>query len=100
MKKLVMLLMLLLIPTFTFAQEIPNTKVKTQGNYVAKKWGGKANVILPPNHKLVMITWKQDDMWILYRPFRDGERAEYYIYEEDSRWGLVEGKVVIQEVEE
>ena len=97
MKKLVMLLMLLLVPTFVYAQE----SVKSQGSYIAKHWGGKANVTLPANHKLVFVTWKgADTMWILYRPFREGERAEYYIFEEDSRWGFMEGKIVIQEVEE
>ena len=96
MKKLVMLLMLLLIPAFACAEG-----VKSQGNFIAKHYGGKANVTLPANHKLVFVTWKDaDTMWILYRPFREGERAEYYIFEEDSRWGVMEGKIVIREVDD
>ena len=73
--------------------------VKSGGNWIAKRIGGSAHVTLPSKHKLVTLTWKQDDMWILYRPFREGEKAEYYIYREDSKFGLIEGTVIIKECE-
>ena len=75
--------------------------IKSSGNIIAKTIGGKANIELPPNQKLVSVTWKgkNDSMWILYRPFREGEKAETYIYQEDSMWGLMEATLVIKECE-
>ena len=75
--------------------------IKSSGNVITKRLGGKANIELPPNQKLVSVTWKgkNDSMWILYRPFREGEKAETYIYQEDSMWGLMEAILVIKECE-
>lgn len=71
--------------------------MKSSGNWIAKRIGGSAHITLPPNHKLVTLTWKQDALWVLYRPFRDGEKPEYYVYKEDSKFGLIEGTVIIKE---
>lgn len=71
--------------------------MKSNGNWLAKRFGGSAHITLPPNHKLVSLSWKQDDLWVLYRPFREGEKPEHYIYKEDSKFGLVEGTVIIKE---
>ena len=73
--------------------------IKSGGTVIAKKVGGSANVELPPKTKLVLVTWKGDNLWVLSRPFREGEKAETYTYQEDSKWGLIEAKIVIQETE-
>lgn len=77
----------------------PNEDVKSSGSVVAKKVGGTANIVLPPKQKLVSVTWKRDDMWILYRPFREGEFAEEYTYKEDSTFGMMEATLRIKEQE-
>ena len=80
--------------------ETKTNEIKSTGSVIAKKMGGKATIVLPPKQKLVMVTWKEKDaMWFLYRPFRDGERAETYTYQEDSKWGLLEATITIQECE-
>ena len=73
--------------------------IKSGGTVIAKKVGGSANVELPPKTKLVLVTWKGDNLWVLSRPFREGEKAETYTYQEDSKWGLIEAKIVIRETE-
>ena len=73
--------------------------LKAGGTVIAKKVGGSANIELPPKSKLVLLTWKGDNLWVLSRPFREGEKAETYTYQEDSKWGLIEAKIVIQETE-
>ena len=73
--------------------------LKAGGTVIAKKVGGSANIELPPKSKLVLITWKGDNLWVLSRPFREGEKAETYTYQEDSKWGLIEAKIVIRETE-
>lgn len=76
-----------------------NDDVKSSGSVVAKKVGGTANIVLPPKQKLVSVTWKLNDMWILYRPFREGEFAEEYTYKEDSTFGMMEATLRIKEQE-
>ena len=74
--------------------------LKAGGTVIAKKVGGSANIELPPKSKLVLLTWKGDNLWVLSRPFREGEKAETYTYQEDSKWGLIEAKIVIRETEQ
>jgi hypothetical protein len=66
-------------------------------NQRARQFGGTANEVLPPGRKLVIATWKQDNLWILTRPMKSNEVAEVYEFTESSSFGLVEGKVVIKE---
>lgn len=75
-----------------------NSKVKSTGNVIAKRVGGNATVTLPDNQKLQLVTWKEDDMWLLYRPMRADEQAETYTYQEDSRFGILEASITIREV--
>jgi len=62
-------------------------------NQRAKSFGGTMTVELPKNHKLVNATWKDEEVWYLYRPFRAGETPETHILQEDSKYGLITGKV-------
>lgn len=75
-----------------------NNNIKSTGSVVAKKVGGSATIILPDNQKLQLVTWKDDNMWVLYRPMRADEQAETYTYQEDSKFGLMEAKITIREV--
>lgn len=52
---------------------------------------------LPVNNKLTLVTWKGDNLWVLYRPMRNDEIAETYVYQEDSKWGLLEASYKIVE---
>lgn len=54
-------------------------------------------VDLPTNTKLVNVTWKEGEMWFLYRPMRENESPETFTFQEKSGLGLVEGKVVFKE---
>ena len=75
-----------------------NNNIKSTGSVIAKKVGGSATIILPDNQKLQLVTWKDDNMWVLYRPMRADEQAETYTYQEDSKFGLMEAKITIREV--
>lgn len=65
----------------------------------ARGLGGTSRIELAGGAKLVNVTWKQADLWILTRRMREGEKAETYWFQESSTWGLLEGKVVIVEAE-
>ena len=65
-----------------------------------KSLGGEMTVELKPGQKLEEITWKDDSLWILTRPMREGETPETHKFYEDSEWGVLEGTVTIVEKED
>lgn len=66
-------------------------------NMRAKAWGGKMTVNLPEGKKLVLATWKNGDLWYMYRTAHPDEQPESYTFEEDSTWGVAEGRVIFKE---
>lgn len=63
----------------------------------AKNWGGSYVEKVDNCEKVVTVTWKGDNMWILTRPMRAEDTVERYSFVEDSSWGNMEGKVTLQE---
>jgi hypothetical protein len=66
-------------------------------NQRAKSWGGTADVNVEPNHKVVNVTWKDNDLWILVRPMTSTDVPETLVFYEKSGWGVLNGKYVIHE---
>lgn len=99
MKKIMLIVLAAVALLLCGCGQNPNDDVKSSGSVVAKKIGGTANIVLPPKQKLVSVTWKRDEMWLLYRPFRSGEFAEEYTYREDSVFGVMETTLKIKEQE-
>jgi len=63
----------------------------------AKKWGSTATIDVPINKKVINVTWKDNDVWILTKPMSSKDIAEVYEFNESSSWGILEGKLVIKE---
>ena len=63
----------------------------------AKQSGGTMKVDLPPNTKFVNATWKNDELWYIYRPRKAGESVDIVTMQENSNWGIMEGKVEFNE---
>jgi hypothetical protein len=63
----------------------------------AKNFGGSTIVELPEGKKLVMVTWKESEIWILTRDMREDDSVETYDFSEKSSWGILEGSVTIKE---
>lgn len=89
MKKVTLCGLVLLFAIMFFAGCTENERVK--------KYGGTATTELTCGEKLVNITWKEDSLWILTRPMKAGDIAETYEFKEDSKYGVMEGKIVITE---
>ncbi|MBO7450420.1 MAG: hypothetical protein J6U54_08620 [Clostridiales bacterium] len=64
-----------------------------------RELGGNMTLTLDPGVKLEEITWKEDSLWYLTRPMRDGEKAETHVFKQSSEWGVFEGTVTIIEKE-
>lgn len=67
------------------------------GNKRAKKFGGTVTYELDTTKKFVNITWKDESIWILTRERKKGEKPEAYTFKEESKHGIIEGKVIIVE---
>jgi len=66
-------------------------------NQMAKTFGGTMKVDLPPNREFVNATWKNEELWYIHRPRKEGETIDVYIMQEDSNFGLLEGQVQFTE---
>jgi len=62
-------------------------------NTRAKSFGGTETINLPECTKLVNVTWKENQLWFVSRPFRDNEKPEIFTFKEESALGLIEGQV-------
>ena len=65
----------------------------------ARSFGGDVKIELEPGQKLEMITWKNNDLWILTRPMRVEEEAETHTFNQSSEFGVLEGTVTVIESE-
>lgn len=81
MKKYLLLVALAILSVFSSCTD----------NQMARNYGGTEEVTLQPNHVLLNVTWKQDDMWIITR---DTTTNISYVQEKSS-WGLLEGTIVL-----
>lgn len=65
----------------------------------AREYGGSVTLKLDPGQKLEEITWKEDSLWYLTRPMREGEKAETHTFKQSSEFGVFEGTVTVIESE-
>lgn len=66
-------------------------------NSAARNFGGTVTVDVPANQKLMEATWKDNSIWYLTRPMREGEVPETYTFQEDTTFGIMEGTVIFKE---
>jgi hypothetical protein len=63
----------------------------------AKAFGGDMIMDLECDQKLVNVTWKEANTWLLTRPMMEVEETETYMFVEKSSYGLAEGTITIRE---
>lgn len=66
-------------------------------NQRTKQFGGEMEINLPPNTKLVNVTFKESDIWYLTRPMHNTDIPESYTFKEESSFGVWEGTIIINE---
>ena len=68
---------------------------------MVRNFGGSMTIDLPPNQKLEMITWKDEDsLWYLTKPMLNTDVAEVHTFQQDSKFGVFEGTVTIVETKD
>lgn len=66
---------------------------------LTKRFGGTTTIKLPVNKKLITATWKEgNSIWYLVRERKPGEHPETHEFIESSNLGILEGKVIFQEI--
>lgn len=55
------------------------------------------NITLKTNQKLINVSWKDKNMWILTKEMESTDVAETYNFEEYSKYGILDGKLTINE---
>jgi len=66
-------------------------------NIRSKWYGGNMTINLPPNTHLVNASWKDGDLWYLYRARDPKEVATNYTLAENSTYGVLQGNVFFVE---
>ena len=66
-------------------------------NQRARNFGGEEHITLSPNEKLINMTWKQDDLWILTSEADSNFVPTTYKFQEKSSYGVMEGTITVQE---
>jgi len=64
-------------------------------NQRARNYGGTEHITLGKGERVVNMTWKQDDLWILTK--QDSTKPSTYTFKEKSSYGVLEGTIVITE---
>lgn len=66
-------------------------------NARTRMFGGKMTYNIPKGEKLVIVTWKDSDMWVLTRPMKPTDSVETYKFAESSNFGVFEGTLTLIE---
>lgn len=61
-------------------------------NQRARKYGGKEEIKLKQNEKLINITWKESNMWVL----TEDTATHIKYFRESSSWGIWQGEIIIK----
>jgi len=66
-------------------------------NTRTRAYGGSMTVELPKGKTLVNATWKETELWYLYRDRKEGETPSKTWFKKKSSYGVVEGTVIFEE---
>lgn len=62
-------------------------------NQRARKFGGDITIRLKPGEKLMMATWKEDNLFYLTEPMEEGYTPKVKNFYEDSSYGVLQTHV-------
>jgi hypothetical protein len=64
---------------------------------LTRKWGFATKIHLEAGQKFIGYDWLDDNVWTASRPMRPGELPETITINEHSRFGQLEGSVIVIE---
>lgn len=66
-------------------------------NARTRNFGGNWTKVLPAGQKVVTVTWKDANLWILTRPTTSNDKPTTLTFQEDSAHGILNGTLTIKE---
>ena len=86
MKKIIILLLTISICLCSCTEQI-RTRV----------YGGEMTINLPAGQELMMVTWKDNDLFYLTRPMASDYVPVTKVFQESSSWGVIRSTVYFKE---
>ncbi len=65
--------------------------------YITRKAGGTLTIKLESGQKLIEATWKNSDLWYLTEPMDSDYKPKTKVFQENSLYGVLEGRVIFVE---
>jgi len=62
-----------------------------------RQFGGEMTINLPAGQELMMVTWKDNELFYLTRPMSDDYIPVKKTFQESSSWGIMESTVYFVE---
>ena len=84
-----------LLAAFAVILVLTLSLVGCTANESARVYGGTETIDLNPGARLVNVTWKETNLWILTK--QDTTKPTTYSFKEKSSFGLMEGEIIINE---
>ena len=66
-------------------------------NQRVRNFGGTMEINLQPGEKLLMATWKGEDLFYLTEPMEEGYEPKDKTFHENASFGIMESTVVFRE---
>ena len=63
----------------------------------ARNFGGTVKIQVEPGQKVMMATWKGDDLFYMVEPMEDGYVPQTNQLIESSSWGVLESEIIFIE---
>lgn len=86
-----------LTPLFLLGVLLATPHVGCTANVRTRSFGGEQSIALACDTKLVTVTWKETNLWYVTRPMRADETPETSSFQEDSNFGLMQGRIALVE---
>ena len=64
---------------------------------MTREWGGEMTIELPKGQELMMVTWKDDDLFYLTKPMSEDYVPTTKTFRESSSFGILESTVYFVE---
>lgn len=66
-------------------------------NQRVRNFGGTMEINLQPGEKLIMATWKGEDLFYLTEPMEEGYEPKDKTFHESASYGIMESTVIFKE---
>ena len=66
-------------------------------NRRARTWGGTSTIIVERGQKVMNVTWKESDLWVLTESMSESDKPRTLHFSENSSIGILNGTVVLVE---